>query len=37
MENDKYISLADSYVDIEGGAKEITKFIDDTLDGKIKW
>ena len=36
MENDKYISLRDSYVDIEGEAKEVTQFIDHILDGK-RW
>ena len=34
MENDKYISLADSYIDIEGGPKEVTQFIDDILNEK---
>ena len=28
--------LGDSYKDIEGDAKEVTQFIDDILDGKIK-
>ena len=36
MENDKLISLRDSYIEIEGVEKEVTQFIDDILDGKIK-
>ena len=36
MGNDKYISLADSSIDIEGGPKEVTQFIDVILEGKIK-
>ena len=34
MENDKYFSLGDSYIGIEGVEKEVTQFIDDTLDRK---
>ena len=29
MENDKHISLGDFYIDLEGGAKEVTQFIQD--------
>ena len=36
METDKNISLGDSYIDIEGGEKEVAQFIDDILNGKIK-
>ena len=36
MEKDKYISLAESYIEIEGGEKEVTQIIDDILDEKIK-
>ena len=36
MEKDKFISLADSYIEIEGDEKEVTQFIDDILDEKIK-
>ena len=34
MENDKYFSLGDSYIDIN--EKEVVEFIDDILDGKLK-
>ena len=36
METDKYIFLGDSYIDIEGGEKEVTQFIDDILNRKTK-
>ena len=36
METEKYISLGDRYIEIEGGEKKITQFIDDILNGKIK-
>ena len=36
MGNDKYISLGDRYINIVGDAKEVTRFIDDALDGKMK-
>ena len=35
MEDHKYISLRDSYVDVEGDAKEVTQFSKDILIGKI--
>ena len=34
MEKDKYISLGDSYIEIEGDEKEVAHFIDDILNGK---
>ena len=34
METDKYISLGDSYVEIESHEKGVTQFIDDVLNGK---
>ena len=34
MENDKYIYLRDSYIEIEGKKKKVKQFIDDTLDEK---
>ena len=37
MENDKYISLSDSYTDIKGGVKEVTPFTDDIFGGKKRW
>ena len=36
MENDNYISLADRYIDIEGGPKEVTQCIGDILDAEMK-
>ena len=36
MENDKYISRADSYIHIGGDAKEVTQFIDAFQDGEVK-
>ena len=38
MEQDKYISLGDSYIDWvkQGDDTEVTQFIDDVLNGKIK-
>ena len=35
MEQDKHISLGDSYIQIEGDEKEVLHFIDDVLNGKI--
>ena len=37
MENDKYVSLGDGYIDIDGGAKEVTQLLDGVLDGKKRW
>ena len=34
MEQDKYISLCDSYIEIQGNEKDVTQYIDDCLDGK---
>ena len=34
--NRQKISLGDSYIDKEGGEKEVTQFTDDILNGKIK-
>ena len=36
MENVKYKSLGDSFIDNEGGAIEVTQIIDDFFDRKIK-
>ena len=36
MEKDNYISLSDSYIQIEGDEKEVIQFIDDILNGKIE-
>ena len=35
MENDKYISLRDNYIEIQGDEKEVAKYIDDISNGKI--
>ena len=32
----KYISLGDSYIEIEGDEKKVTQFIDGVLNGKKK-
>ena len=37
MENDKYISIADSYISIDGSEKALTEFIDAIQDGKVKF
>ena len=34
MEQDKYISLRDSYIEIEGSEKEVAHFRDDISKGK---
>ena len=36
MEQDKYISLADSYIEIESVENNVSQFIDDSLNGKTK-
>ena len=36
METDKYISLGDRYIDIEGDEREVAQYIDDISNGKIK-
>ena len=36
METDKYISLVESYLEIEGDEKGVTQFIDEILNEKIK-
>ena len=36
MENDKNISSGDNFKNIVGDAKQVTQFIDDGLDRKIK-
>ena len=36
MENDKYISLLDSYIETNGDGKEVAKSIDNISNGKIK-
>ena len=36
MEQDKYISLSDSYVEIEGVENDVSQFVDDILNKK-KW
>ena len=36
MEQDKYISLGDSYIEIEGDENDVSQFIDDILKGQIK-
>ena len=36
MEQHKYISLCDSYIELQGNEKDVTQYIDDCLDGKIK-
>ena len=36
MEKDKYVYLGDSYIQIKSGEKEVPRFIDGALDGKIK-
>ena len=35
MEKDNYISLADSYLEIQGDQKQVAHFEDDFLNGKI--
>ena len=35
MENDKYISLRDSYLEIQEDEKEVAVYIDDVSNGKI--
>ena len=35
MEQDKYIDLRDSYIDIQGVEKQIAQFEEDMLNGKI--
>ena len=35
MDQDKCISLGDSYIEIEGVEKDISQFKDDILNGKI--
>ena len=37
MEKDKYISLGDSYIEIQGDEKEVARFNDDILNGNIKF
>ena len=34
MEQDKYISLGDSYIEIEGVETDVSQFEDDTLNRK---
>ena len=34
MEKDYYISLGDSFIELEGGEKEVTHFTDDILNEK---
>ena len=36
METDKYFSLGDSYIETEYDEKEVTQFIDDISNGKVK-
>ena len=36
MEQDKFISLCDSCIEIQGNEKDVTQYIDDYLDGKIR-
>ena len=36
METDKCNSSCDSYTEIQGNEKEVAKFTDDILDGKLK-
>ena len=36
MEHHKYISLADSYIEIEGDGNNVSQFLDDILNGRIK-
>ena len=36
MEKDKYSSLGDSYIEIEGDEKEVSQFINATLNGETK-
>ena len=35
MEADKFISLRDSFIEIQGDEKEVTQYIDDISNGKI--
>ena len=35
MEHDKYISLGDSYIEIQSNEKELLQFIDEISKGKI--
>ena len=37
MKNHKYISLADSYINIDGSNEALTHFIDAIQDGKVKF
>ena len=37
MEKDKYISLGDSYLEVQGDEKQVGQFEDDILNGKIKF
>ena len=37
MEKDEYFSLGDSYIEIQGDEKQVAQFIDDILNGKIKF
>ena len=37
MENDKYMSFVDSYINIDGSGKALTEFIDSIQDGKVKF
>ena len=37
MENDKYISLADSYINRDGSDKALTQFLDAIPDVKVKF
>ena len=37
MEKDKYFSLGDSYIEIQGHEKQVAQFNDDILNGKIKF
>ena len=36
MEKDKYISLGDSYIEIQADEEQVAQFKDDILNGKIK-
>ena len=35
MEQDKYISVGDSYIEIEGVGNDVSQFLDDIVNGKI--
>ena len=37
MENQKYIFLADSYINIDGSNEALTQIIDAIQDGKVKF